>query len=220
MSHTKVTILLAAVFGLFVGCAEVEPVKEEVELDGWADYVNFDEGFQYKYPDELLILEETDSSTSLHHALQLSDGYAQSCATVFEQAKQSTELIDFEMVIAIFDGNLKEAALHYEQADYTPDDFTLDEDTGKISGGPLQEVNIAAFHLGYSSYEGAEMCGLNRYYFPLASNKILVIERAVITELTEYGFNQKLFLSLPDVILPDEEEELFLQILSTFELIN
>jgi hypothetical protein len=81
------------------------------------------------------------------------------------------------------------------------------------------ELQIGALK-GYRISTGVEGCGLDKYYFPLDSAHTLFVERYKITELDPIIKNYREHRKLPGVISPEKEEQVFNQILSTFQYIK
>lgn len=89
----------------------------------------------------------------------------------------------------------------------------LDYDDGDYSAGILQ---------GKYVYEGVEGCGPDVYYFPVQENRTLIVRRwipQILSGIVSPEFTREIE-NVPGVILRQESEQLFNQILSTFEFVN
>ena len=87
--------------------------------------------------------------------------------------------------------------------------------------GPLQWVLLVFFVgalVGFRITNGVEGCGRLSYYFPDWGTKTLVVNRALITEFNPIVAHYQTYLQLPGIIPPDEEQKLFVTILSSFRI--
>lgn len=158
----------------------------------WKTYRNEKLGYQINYPDKLELVEEGNKVVFKHNIPYQNSGDCDMLGgtQVFE------ELEDFKVSLE----------LKSEKASNTYKD-------GVIQVGELD---------GQWIYEGAEGCGDYVYYFPLEGGNTLIVRRAAIQALSgiSTSWNRKEILNSPGVIAPEESNELFDQILSTFEFIE
>lgn len=102
----------------------------------------------------------------------------------------------------------------------TLDDFNL---TFSVIGEPniptyAETIKIGKLD-GKTALEGAEGCGDTYYYFRTPQNKTLIVKRANIQALSgiSTAWDIKKILKTPGVISKNENERLFIQILSSLE---
>jgi hypothetical protein len=105
----------------------------------------------------------------------------------------SKTLVDFGMSISILSGEVNPPYVD-----------------GNYSVGALN---------GKWAYMGAEGCGQTNYYFPIAGNRTLVVEKTQIQMLSDVATPEvrAKILAVPGAISNEESKAIFNQILSTFK---
>ena len=165
------------------------------------------------HPEMISIIEET-TGILLHHSIP--HEHPDPCD--FQGVGPLLqELTDFEVWIEVVPQSLSETVKLTQTEDFVQNylrgnELLLDPPNIVVIGiGCLQ---------GYRITWGVEGCGIYEHIFPLSDRSTLYIIRLIITELTPNDTNYNEYLALPGIIPPEEEEALFLQILSTFEVVE
>ena len=192
---------------IIAGVLLVANSREEDKTEGWKIYRNERQEFELKYPAKLIrICEEVRTSDEserlmLQHSIPFE--HRDPCDFDDNPDPPLRHLTDFKVGFEVVNKNLKETITWGE--------------IGLVTEIPYgTELQIGALR-GYRITTGVEGCGLDKYYFPLDSTHTLFVERYKITELDPIIINYKENRKLPDVIVPEKEEELFNNILATFK---
>ncbi len=179
------------------GLLQTESINQE-RLADWKLYQNEKHSYIFRYPAKLELLENyggksTTQRIFLKHSIAFENTGDCDMAEPQPLAKTLNDLtISFEIIN-------KKVQLDYDDGDY--------------SAGVLR---------GKYVYEGIEGCGPDVYYFPVAENRTLIVRRW-IPQVFSGNFPPEKVLeieNIPGVILRQESEALFHQILSTFEFVN
>jgi hypothetical protein len=180
----------------------------------WKVFRSSNYGFRIMHPEKISLTKE-EKAILLHHSIPHEHGDP---CDFRGDAPQLQELTDFEVRIEVVPQSLRETIELMEMEDYVQEFIGEDEllfkpgySTGKINVGSLR---------GYSIKQGIEECGRYVYFFPLSDGSTLFVIRSIITEFTSIIMYREEYLALPGIIPPEEEEALFLKILSTFEVIE
>ncbi len=177
----------------------------------WETYQN-EQGLDFRYPAEVVSIAEKESKVILSHSID----YEHPDPCEFrDNTVPLKKLVDFEVSIEFFRKNLKEAVITTE-GNYLSDNFLSDNEL-KIQPNFIDEFVVGSLN-GYRLTQGVEGCGRYSYFFPLDSQKTLVLTRSFITEFKPIVLDYEKYLSLPGIISPKEEEKLFNQILSSFNI--
>ncbi len=189
--------------------------REENKADGWKTYRDKGQGFEIKYPAKLIRLSKDDQRLKLLHSIPFE--HPNPCDFDDTPDPPLSELVDFNIGIEVLDKNLKGAIVSYETsaAEYFLARLTSDS-VLQLEPGYIDTLRIGPL-AGYRIPQGVEGYGRLAYYFPLRSEKTLVVTRARIIELDPIIKNYIENRKLPGVIPPEKEEELFNRILSTFK---
>lgn len=167
-------------------------------------------GFIFQYPDNLKIAN-VGGRVELSHSIPYKNfGSCDMSPTAQEQGF----LDDFKMSIFITEKNV--AAAVKQESTYMPaENFTAD--SLKISPGFIDEYQVGNLK-GFMILEGAEGCGNIIYYFPLESNKTLIVKKDIVQAFTGIStmWNMQEILKVPGVITPQKSEMIFTGILESF----
>lgn len=175
-------------------------------------YKNSNTGISFAYPKNLTA-STTDGIAILHHDIPYKNAGA--CDMMGDE-KTYDSLTDFEMKIQIINKNLTETVKNLSP--YIPqENFVNDEFVA--SPGFIDPYTIGNFS-GFAIYEGAEGCGKTTYYFPIASNKTLVIANASIQALSGAINQEKVneVLAIPGVISREKNKEIFESIVQKIKI--
>ncbi|MFA6295679.1 MAG: hypothetical protein WC666_04700 [Candidatus Paceibacterota bacterium] len=159
-----------------------------------------DASVSFEYPSSLLVKPQGETVT-LNHSI----AYKHSDPCDFKgDAPPLERLSDFSVSIKVVNKNLKELV---QSSSYPGWDY--------VSKNPFKSGSLN----GYKIMSGVEGCGEYIYYLTISPTKTLVINRAIVTEfepiIAEYQTN----LNLPGIISPNQAEEYFTKILSSFKSI-
>jgi len=172
--------------------ADKKKVQSPDETVNWKTYSNALLGFEFKYPEKLIISEQNGVVTLIHAIPFKNNG---DC-----DMKGGSETFD----------NLTDFKVSFEISRSVPLIKTGD---GKYQKGILN---------GTYSYQGVEGCGETSYYFPSSGKQTLLVKKASIQILSDVIAPQRRneVLKVPGVISREENNLLFDQILSTFKFAN
>ncbi|KKS89630.1 MAG: hypothetical protein UV64_C0003G0028 [Parcubacteria group bacterium GW2011_GWC1_43_11b] len=172
----------------------VIPVSENrVNNSGWKKYS--DNSIEFEYPDNIISVMKSGDKVSLNHFLNYRHNDfcdMKGTGTVLEK------FTDFNVSFRIISKDIK-GALDETQEWLAKDYFA--NGTFKLSPG-----FVDSFMAGYT------------YYFSISSTKTLVVVRTFVPELNSINADNKTYLNLPGVIIPDKERELFTKILSSLKV--
>jgi len=186
------------------------PVSEnQTNNPGWKKYA--DNSIEFEYPDNIISVAKNGDKVSLSHSLSYKHND-------FCDMKGSGTVLnrftDFNVSLRLVEKGM-EGALDETQGFLTKDYFA--NGTFKLSPDFVDSFNVGTLK-GYQITSGVEGCGNYTYYFSLSSTKTLVVIRAFVPELNPINANNKTYLNLPGVIIPDQEIELFTKILSSLKV--
>ena len=188
----------------------VIPVSENrVNNSGWKKYS--DNSIEFEYPDNIISLMKSGDKVSLNHFLNYRHNDfcdMKGTGTVLEK------FTDFNVSFRIISKDIK-GALDETQEWLAKDYFA--NGTFKLSPGFVDSF-MAGTLKGHQITSGTEGCGNYTYYFSISSTKTLVVVRTFVPELNSINADNKTYLNLPGVIIPDKERELFTKILSSLKV--
>lgn len=156
----------------------------------WKTYTNEKYGYEFKYPQNLKIIEK-DGAVTLNHSIP----YDNNGDCDMMAGKFSKYLNDFNVSFEIKTSEEVELPSYFD---------------GNYQSGILS---------GKWYWAGAEGCGPNIYYFPLQEDKTLVITQDTLQAFSGIStmWDTDKILNSPGVITQKEYDKLFSQILSTFK---
>ena len=168
------------------------PSQSTDEVSGWKTYRDDRNGFEFKYPEKLKLIKESNKVTLIHSVLY--ENYGDCDMMGGEQLYKTLD--DFNISFEVVNQKL---SLSYIDGEY--------------SAGALK---------GSWAYEGAEGCGHSKYHFSIGESKTLVVQRAAIQALSGLStlWDLEKILKVPGAISKEESEKLFNEILSTFKFTN
>lgn len=183
--------------------------------EDWKTFRDKEQHFEIKYPAKLLHISKDNQRLKLLHSIPFE--HPNPCDFDDNPDPPLAELADFNVGIEVVNKDLRGAVALYEgsAAEYFLTRFTSNS-VLKIESGYIDSVRVGSL-TGYRISSGVEGCGHFSYYFALDSVSSLVVTRAYITELDPIIINYKENRKLPGVIVPEKEEELFNNILTTFK---
>lgn len=155
--------------------------------------------FSFEYP-SILSLKEDNGTITISHSVKFT--HYNPCDMKGTLPALSA-LTDFKATIKVVDLSIGEylKAMGWPQADYVyKNPFTFE--TMK----------------GYRVISGVEGCGETLYYFSINPNKTVVMTHSLIAEFSTINSDYKKILTIPGVIVPNKDEEYFLEILSTLKV--
>ncbi|MBU4338869.1 hypothetical protein KKB43_02305 [Patescibacteria group bacterium] len=182
------------------------------ETTDWKTYRNEEYGFEVKYPTNVLKISQKDGYINLFHSISFE--HENSCDFGQENALSILkELTDFNIDIKMENSRLLNAIRAKEGENISK---YIVGNLLKTEEGYIEEIKIAQFK-GYRIINVFEGCGADSYYFSINDGKTLFVRREHITELI---LNPQRYSSAEGVIMSQESDVLFDQILSTFKLIE
>ena len=168
-----------------------------------------DLGLSFQYPASL-VLAETATSVELSHKIQFkNDG---ECNMKGDTAVYDY-LTDFRAGFRMFTGSMAQAVRQFSP--YMPAE-NFDGENLKYSPGFI-DAFAAGKLKGYAIYEGVEGCGHTIYYFPVDNGRILVVENAMVQQLSGIASSdlEKQILAVPGAISRQRNAEIFNKILES-----
>ncbi|MEI6420505.1 MAG: hypothetical protein WCO30_02615, partial [bacterium] len=183
---TKVGELIASSFKTITG-----------EFVGWKTYKFPEQKYSIKYPNYLTLKESKDGFVLGHSIVSK---HPNACDFKGD-SKPLENLTDFNVSFNVINKSVKDLV---DGSSYPGWKY--------VSSNPFSSGDIK----GYKIMSGIEGCGTYDYYLSISPSKTLLIKRLLITELGSSVLDKEKYLSLPGVIKPNQEEELFNKILSTF----
>ena len=183
----------------------VSPPKSSTEQSKKNIYSNPTLGFTLEYPDGVST-KTRPTGVYLEHSL--AHEYTDPCD--FKDGKILKRLVDFNANLEILHTDL--AAAVFTKLPASASDLLQD---GTIKA----EYEYSAGSLrGFKYTQGVEGCGMETYFFPL-DGKILVVERKISPERTPLVSNYDEFMKIPGIFTVAQEEEILLDVLSSFKQI-
>lgn len=190
------------------------PIPESTISDNWKVYKNEVLGFEISYPSNKITISQEGNKIKLSHSI--SHEHPDPCE-FRDNMPLLKFLTDLNVSIEVANKDLG-AAVIINEGDYLASNI-LPDNKLKIEPNFIDEFNIDSLK-GYQITTGVEGCGRLAYYFPLTSNKTLIVIRSFITEFNPIVLDYQEYLELPGIIPPNEEENLFNKILSSFKFMN
>ncbi len=168
-----------------------------------------DLGLSFQYPASL-VLAETATSVELSHKIQFkNDG---ECNMKGDTVTYDY-LTDFRAGFQVFTGSMAQAVKYFSP--YMPLE-NFDGENLKYSPGFI-DAFAAGKLKGYAIYEGAEGCGHTIYYFPADNGRVLVVENAMVQQLSGIVSSdlEKQILAVPGAISRQKNAEILHEILES-----
>ena len=173
-------------------------------------YKNDTYKFSFEYP-SLLNLERQENKIILQHSTPFE--HEDPCD--FQGGGPKLDrLTDFSVNMTEYPTALGETVLNLHPFGSDTEDY-LNGDKLKITTGMVDEAHFGLLN-GYRITQGVEGCGLYTYYFKLAPKVTLVVNRKIVTELSNAVSNSATYLSLPGIIKPAAAEKIFGDIFKSF----
>ena len=179
------------------------------DFDSWITYQNMDLGLELQYPPERLHLQAEDEQIILTHAVPFTHSDYCNEAVV----DTLNEFTDFHVKIKHFRGTLAEA-IGTEHSDFLISQI-VDNNT-LIQSAEVEQVTIGSLqgHVITATLEG---CGKRTYVFPVTDDEFLLVVRTIIGAWYQ---NRDFYERVAGVILPEQEQHLFENVVSTLRVIN
>lgn len=202
-------ILLIIILGIFFF---LRNKKSSVVNQDISTYKNSAVNLSFKYP-KILTASTTNGIVILHHDIPYEN---HGDCDMMGDEKTYPRLTDFKVTIQKINkdivGTMKTVSPYIPQENFVNNKVVA-------SPGFIDVYNVGTLS-GYAIYEGAEGCGQTTYYFPIESNKTLVINKASIQILSGVIAKEKMeeVLAVPGVISKEKSEEIFTGILKTLEI--
>ncbi len=185
-------------------------LPDSVVNPNWKKYSG--SSFEFEYP-SLIILNEEGKVIRLSHSVS----YKHNNPCDFKgDAVPLEKLADFGVSISVSNKNLKDTIQSNEGSDYITKDF-FKNNTLTLSPGFIDEFSVGSLK-GFQITTGAEGCGRFSYYFSISSSKTLFVNRSYVPELNSVNTDYKTYLNLTDIILPSQEYDFFVKILSSLKV--
>ncbi len=171
-------------------------------------------GIEFKYPPQIILSVQKDKKVILEHSVPFEHADPCDFAGIGIDLDKITDL---QIILHLNNQGLKETILANSTESFVAE-YLVDGQL-KLEKGFIDEFTIGSLN-GYQILQGAEGCGEYSYYFPLDAQKTLFVKRPLVTELQPVIIGYEENLKIPNIIPPEEEEEFFKQILTTFRLTN
>lgn len=179
-------------------------------ISGWKIYTDQKKVFELKYPADILKISQEDSYIKISHSIP----FVHEDPCDFKGgAPALKKLTDFNANIEVKDLSLIEAVRAKEGK--LAEEY-IAGDTLSIKDEYVEKVQIAQLD-GFRFNNSFEWCGSADYYFPVGINKTLFVQRFDIAEL---ALDPGRYSGAKGVIMPQEADVLFKQIISTFKPIK
>jgi len=193
---------------------ELEYLQSKIKEQklGWEIYKIEALKIQFEYPKKIVSLSEEQNKVYLNHSVIFE--HNNPCDFKGDGLKLK-ELADFKVNFELFEGDLEAAVKNQESEDFVSSYFL--EKKFKLEPGFIDEITVGSLK-GYVVTRGLEGCGQYTYYFPLNSENTLIVLRSFIPEFQPIIEDYQKNLQIPGIISPEQEESLFKQIFSTFQL--
>lgn len=170
---------------------------QQVNTSSWKTYSNASLSFQYP---TLLSLKQDNDTVTLSHSIAYKH---YDFGDMKGDQPPLERFTDFYISFKVFNKNLKELV---QSSAYPGWDYVS-----------KNSFKFGSFE-GFRITEGVEGSGKDVYYFSISSNKTLVIDRALIPELTPFNGEYQTYLNLPGIIPPPQAEEFFTKILTSLKV--
>jgi hypothetical protein len=194
--------------------------KEYADTSGWNNFVLGRRVFEVKYPSNFIAAAEDNRFLHLSHSIPYK--HRSPCEFDDEPDPPLHELVDFSVRLEVRAEEYVRAAIFDEPG--IADDYLVGDSLDIPSDAGLRPefadtVSIGLLR-GFRLLHQFEGCGSCRYYFSISPSRTLVVERALIALLTAPIRDREENRKLPGVIIPEQEEEIFQRILSTFRYLE
>ena len=177
-------------------------------ISSWKTYNSAIGEFHIKYPENFAVREAAGKIT-LEHAWPLH--HDEPCD--FKGGAPAREkLTDFSATLEVVKSSMKDIVKKNE-TDFLVTDY-FKNDRFRLSPDFIDEFAVGNLR-GYKITSGVEGCGSWRYYFPLDANTTVVVNRDFGEFLSLAGIRAT-YGANPLAILPDQADEIFNRILSSF----
>lgn len=174
-------------------------------------YSNPQLGFSFQYP-SLLNLSRRNNFVALEH--HVDERHDDPCDLAGFGVQLDT-LTDFYVEMAPYATPLEETVRNLERVSVEGDFF--ENGKLKLSEGFIDRISFGT-NSGYRITKGVEGCGEYTYYFPFHSGTMFV-KRKFIPELSPVIGNYQQYLSLPDIIKPEDEDTIFRNIMTSLKAV-
>lgn len=206
MDSIKSKIMFRVIFVLLIGITIYAIYNYNVDSyeSSWQTYENEQKNFQISYPkDKIILIENSDNSIQMINKVEYTHSYTSDSN---DETFNVEELCDFNIKLEVVNKNLIDTIRLNEEESFIEE--YLYGNSLKVVPGYIEKIRINNF-LGYSIFY--EEIGSNeyKYYFVINAQRTLVVYRSIITEV-------QVLQDTPD---PKEEEELFNNIISTFNIL-
>ncbi|HEY4505809.1 MAG TPA: hypothetical protein VJG67_03920 [Candidatus Paceibacterota bacterium] len=210
----KKILLIIVVLGVIVGGIWYAQKTRGVPADpNIATYKNSSLGISFTYP-KILSANTINGVITLHHEVPFT--HHDYCDFKGEGDTTINTLTDFNVTFHISDKNLVDTMK--TESPYIPEENFVN---GNVVASPgfIDSYTSGGFS-GYAIFEGAEGCGFTTYYFPVSSDKTLVVRQDFITVFTGAidVENMKAAEAVPGVINRETEKSYLESIFKTLKI--
>jgi len=181
--------------------------QEKAALPGFKTYLSKNLGIEFNYPKILKVWEEKKSGiVVIEH--RISFEYQDPCNGSVLRSR-SKKILDFYSQISI---------LHLTPTEVFRQEVMEKNEAGLITG-VRNSVRVTYGELdGFRVYNGEHGCGPFSYFFQLAPQKVLKVDRWPSPEFAEISVEEKqIFSRLRQILLPENEEHIFREILTSLK---
>jgi hypothetical protein len=208
-----ILVLVVVLSGFWYATREkVEPVVVE---ETTKTYSNSNTGVSFTYP-KILSANTAADAVTLHHEVTFT--HHDYCDFKGDGETNIPTLTDFNVAFHIVDKDL--VATMKSESPYIPAENFVNNQVVP-SPGFIDSYSVGTLS-GYKIFEGAEGCGVITYYFPISSQKTLVVKKDLITVFTGAidAENQASAEAVPGVLNKEKETQTLTSILETVKVSN
>ena len=174
---------------------------------------------EFYYPENILSIDYSiEDILAFEHSVPCY--HPDHCDFIGDGRPPLDKLVDLKFTIQVYKSDLK-TVLKSKVSDYILTNF-FKNDSLVISKGFIEKKQIGNLN-GYKLNSSIEGCGTYTYYLALPDETVIIITRPYSPELvkgmlTDEWHNK--YISIEGVILPEEADRIFEEILGTMKLVK
>lgn len=169
------------------------------------------DALSFEYPKILTLEGNEQSGITLNHAVHYPH---QNPCDFSGESIELENITDFLVEIKVFSQSLEEVLIDTQDSSFVKENIS--QGALQISPGFIDEIKIGNLS-GYRITQGVEGCGKYDYYFS-ENGQIIHIVRSFIPEFDPIHINSQEYLNIKGIIPPEQEAQIFNQIIFSLEL--